>query len=154
MRRLTFLFILTVISLCHTSETMAHLHPQLQRFVQRDPMEYYDGGNTFEYLSGNPVQHVDPSGRNKCKIDFRCGVVTTIPFIGDLKHCDIILTRADGSTESGGGTGPGAKEAPHGRAAAMARRRVSAASKVPEPQAFQGSIGDRAVIPLGAHPHR
>jgi hypothetical protein len=40
MKRLTFLFLLAAITLGHALSAMAHLHPQLQRFVQRDSWGY------------------------------------------------------------------------------------------------------------------
>lgn len=37
-------------------------HPQLGRWLQRDPAGYVDGLNLYEYVGGNPIGAVDPSG--------------------------------------------------------------------------------------------
>ena len=37
-------------------------HPLLGRWMQRDPLEYGDGLNLYQYCVGNPVNLVDPSG--------------------------------------------------------------------------------------------
>lgn len=34
----------------------------LGRFLQRDPLGYVDGWNTYEYAGGNPVMRIDPMG--------------------------------------------------------------------------------------------
>lgn len=38
------------------------LNPNLGRFMQRDPLGYPDGMNAYEYVGGEPVNSVDPSG--------------------------------------------------------------------------------------------
>lgn len=38
------------------------LHPQLGRFMQKDPLMYVDGYNMYEYVGGNPVNSIDPHG--------------------------------------------------------------------------------------------
>ncbi len=38
------------------------LHPRLGRFMQRDPLEYIDGSNLYEYVRSNPVTSTDPLG--------------------------------------------------------------------------------------------
>ena len=62
MKRLTFLFLLAAFTLCPASSALAHLHPQLQRFVQRDPIEYADGSSMYLYLHANTLMHLDAEG--------------------------------------------------------------------------------------------
>ena len=37
------------------------------RFISRDPLGYVDGMNLYEYVIGNPVIFLDPTGRLICK---------------------------------------------------------------------------------------
>ena len=37
-------------------------HPTLGRFMQRDPLEYVDGGNLYEYVRSSPIGAIDPRG--------------------------------------------------------------------------------------------
>ncbi len=37
-------------------------HPTLGRFLERDPMEYKDSMNPYEYVKSNPLKYVDPMG--------------------------------------------------------------------------------------------
>jgi len=62
MKHLTFLFICVAITLCHASSAMGHLHPQLQRFVQRDPIDYFDGMNLYLAYGSQLPNMLDPSG--------------------------------------------------------------------------------------------
>lgn len=36
--------------------------PHTGRFLQRDPMQYVDGLNMFEYVKSSPIRHIDPFG--------------------------------------------------------------------------------------------
>lgn len=40
--------------------------PSLGRFLQPDPAGYSDGPNVYAYVAGDPVNFVDPLGREKC----------------------------------------------------------------------------------------
>jgi hypothetical protein len=59
---LMFTIGLTVVSF--TASASAHLHPGLERFVQRDPLAYVDGAALYQYERSIPTQLLDPSGRN------------------------------------------------------------------------------------------
>jgi RHS repeat-associated protein len=37
-------------------------NPTLKRFMQRDPLEYVNGPNVYQYVVGNPLRYVDPHG--------------------------------------------------------------------------------------------
>jgi len=39
-----------------------HYHPTLGRWVQRDPLGYHDGMNSYEYVQSRPVISRDPTG--------------------------------------------------------------------------------------------
>ena len=39
-----------------------YVHPLFGTFMSWDPFAYVDGANLFEYLSGNPPNHSDPTG--------------------------------------------------------------------------------------------
>ena len=39
-----------------------HYHPAFGRFMQRDPLGYYDDLNMYQYAQSNPINLVDPSG--------------------------------------------------------------------------------------------
>jgi RHS repeat-associated protein len=38
--------------------------PQTGRFMQRDPLEYIDGMNLYEYVKNSPILYLDPSGNS------------------------------------------------------------------------------------------
>ncbi|MEM7261244.1 MAG: RHS repeat-associated core domain-containing protein, partial [Planctomycetota bacterium] len=42
-------------------------HPRLGRWLQRDPVNYADGQNLYEYTQGAPLDYVDHLGLSKCK---------------------------------------------------------------------------------------
>ena len=37
----------------------------LDRFISRDPIEYLDGVNLYQYVWGSPINGLDPTGQNK-----------------------------------------------------------------------------------------
>lgn len=41
---------------------IAYYQPETGRFLQRDPMQYVDGLNLYEYVSSSPIIHSDYSG--------------------------------------------------------------------------------------------
>ena len=43
-----------------------YYHPQLGRFINRDPIGYRVGGNLYEYVSDNPLNAYDPKGLIRC----------------------------------------------------------------------------------------
>lgn len=40
------------------------MHPGLGRFLQQDPLLYVDGFNYYLYVGNNPINMIDPSGKN------------------------------------------------------------------------------------------
>ena len=44
------------------SDASAMYDPALGRFISRDPIEYDDGPNMYQYVRGRPLVYVDPSG--------------------------------------------------------------------------------------------
>ncbi len=40
------------------------LHPTLGRFMQRDPLEYFDNMNVYQYVSSRPTRYYDPYGKS------------------------------------------------------------------------------------------
>jgi RHS repeat-associated protein len=45
-----------------TANAEAYLHPQIGRFVSRDPIGYADGMSLYQYVRSDPVGYVDPTG--------------------------------------------------------------------------------------------
>jgi hypothetical protein len=51
-------FLLTILA----PAAQAVMHPQMGRFLQRDPLGCVDGLALQEYVASNPVRFQDPSG--------------------------------------------------------------------------------------------
>jgi RHS repeat-associated protein len=84
------------------------LDVSLGRWTRPDPIEYVDGAMLYEYVRGQPIGKVDPSG-SKCRIAVRCYA----PLSGSLghgsaqllgNHCGLIV-ETDVGTTSIDGTG-------------------------------------------------
>jgi RHS repeat-associated protein len=50
---------------------MRYLQPTLAVWTTRDPTEYQDSMQMYQYVSGNPVVHLDPSGERTIEGSFR-----------------------------------------------------------------------------------
>ncbi len=81
-------FVAALVAVVFTADAMAMYHPELGRFVQRDPYgtvispqtegfearknrgfiprsQYADGMNLYQYVGGKPVVYIDPQGLSK-----------------------------------------------------------------------------------------
>jgi RHS repeat-associated protein len=70
-----------------TTNAEAYLHPQIGRFVSRDPKDsgkpgggYHDGMNLYENVGGNPSTRLDPRGTDFIAIADRAVGVSVSPF--------------------------------------------------------------------------
>ncbi len=43
-------------------------HPGLKQFIQRDPLGYVDSASLYQYVSGNPLVRLDPTGEITCDV--------------------------------------------------------------------------------------
>jgi len=86
--------------------------PVMGRFNQRDPLEYADGMNAYEYVRAQPSIRVDPSGRG-VKVWFRCTLVSAIATgSGNCdRNCLYSCTETD-RVDSGSGGVIGADDLP------------------------------------------
>ena len=67
--RLFAVFCAGIAILAFSQSAFAYYHPTAGRWLQRDPAEYVDGVNQYEYVRSAPSLTVDPSG-TKCSV---CG---------------------------------------------------------------------------------
>ncbi|MCA9286668.1 MAG: transglycosylase SLT domain-containing protein [Phycisphaerales bacterium] len=58
---LTVLFV-ALAALGFTPIASAHYDPVPGRWLERDPIRYADGMNSYQYVASNPLSHVDPHG--------------------------------------------------------------------------------------------
>jgi len=66
--------------------------PTLGRFLQRDPLHYWDGMNLFEYVFNNPLRWVDPFGLEKVIIGYRTGPNgEAIPLVLDTETGEVTV---------------------------------------------------------------
>jgi RHS repeat-associated protein len=77
---------------------------ELGRFVTRDPFQYADRMNLYEYCNGEPLGNVDPNGR-RCEIALRCNKAGETMGSGPLgTHCGLVVNYS-GRSFSMDGTG-------------------------------------------------
>jgi RHS repeat-associated protein len=84
--------------------------PTLGRFMQTDPLRYGDGINWYDYVGGDPVNFVDPSGLKCIERDEDGGCVhweATAPVGNQPGDGSIIITRGRVNGENGRGGGGG-----------------------------------------------
>lgn len=65
MRRISLVPVILMIVLWLAPSAIAYQHPQLGRFMQRDPLEYVDGSNLYMDRADNPVNFLDLTGAAK-----------------------------------------------------------------------------------------
>jgi len=53
-----------------------YFDPETGRFMQRDPLDYVDGTNLYEYVNSNTLIHVDPDGQEIITIVVGGSVIT------------------------------------------------------------------------------
>jgi len=78
--------------------------PSIGRFLQRDPLSYYDSMNLYEYTGGNPVNWIDPLGLQSITEPALIGI--TIVSIGVLIGQGIINIWNEGVGQRGGNPMP------------------------------------------------
>jgi RHS repeat-associated protein len=83
---------------------MRQLHPMLGRFLQYDPMRYFDGANLYQYCSLNPIVFHDPSGLillDLAKIAWPCfekfGVQSLLRGLDKGRACNLFAQAQSGT---------------------------------------------------------
>jgi len=85
------------------------LNSDLGRWPTRDPVDYTDGDNLYQYVVSNPLNRVDPSGL-VCRIAIRCGFVgdpgTGSGGVAPFRHCELVIFDGTGTYVISGSGGP------------------------------------------------
>jgi RHS repeat-associated protein len=59
--------------------------PRIGRFLQRDPIGFYDNINPYTYVGNNPLKWIDPLGMTKADVITK-GSYVFIKYAGDTHH--------------------------------------------------------------------
>lgn len=77
------------------------------RFMQTDPLGYDDGLNWYNYVGGDPINYIDPTGTDLQCNDGRYFTANQLKSFGDTAPCagDVIAPGGGGGGNGGGGFG-------------------------------------------------
>jgi hypothetical protein len=90
--------LIAVAVLAGASTAWATHNPHLGRFLQRDPKDsgqprggYHDGMNLYQYVSSDPIGHVDPMGLWEKDIHWKATFDIAVDIIGFKRKCAKVI---------------------------------------------------------------